>query len=65
MYDLKHGKAKPALVNRGTSSALTVGIIGALLPPATEKFDHFFGLADYAVSVAGGQILNNMMAAGR
>ena len=43
----------------------TIGIIGALLPPATEKFDHFFGLADYAVTVAGGQILNNMLAEGR
>ena len=40
----------------------TVGIIGALLPPATEKFDHFFGLADYAVSAAGGRILHNMLA---
>ena len=43
----------------------TIGIFGAILPPATEKFDHFFGLADYAVSVAGGQILNNMLAYGR
>lgn len=41
----------------------TVGIIGALLPPATEKNDHYFGLADYGVSVTGGQILNNMLAA--
>jgi hypothetical protein len=43
----------------------TIGIIGALMPPATEKFDHFFGLADYAVTVAGGTILNNMLAEGR
>ena len=43
----------------------TIGIVGALLPPATEEFDHFFGLADYAVTVAGGQILNNMLAFGR
>jgi hypothetical protein len=42
----------------------TVGILGALLPPATEKLDHLFGLADYAVTVAGGQILNNMIAFG-
>lgn len=41
----------------------TVGIIGALLPPATEKNDHYYGLADYGVTVAGGQILNNMLAA--
>ncbi|HYP25030.1 MAG TPA: M14 family zinc carboxypeptidase [Actinomycetota bacterium] len=40
----------------------TVGIFGAILPDPTEKYDHFYGLADYAVSVAGGQILNNMMA---
>jgi hypothetical protein len=40
----------------------TVGIFGAILPDPTEKYDHFFGLADYAVSVAGGQILNNMIA---
>jgi hypothetical protein len=39
----------------------TIGIIGALLPPATEKLDHLYGLADYAVSVAGGQILDNMI----
>ena len=43
----------------------TIGILGALLPRPTEEFDHFFGLADYGVSVAGGQILNNMLAAGR
>jgi hypothetical protein len=42
----------------------TVGIIGALLPPATEKFDHFYGLVDYAVSPAGGTILHNMLGAG-
>lgn len=40
----------------------TVGIFGAVLPDPTEKYDHFFGLADYAVTVAGGQILNNMIA---
>jgi hypothetical protein len=43
----------------------TVGIFGALLPKPTEKFDHFFGLANYAVTIAGGQILNNMIAFGR
>jgi len=43
----------------------TIGFIGALLPQPTEKFDHFFGLADYAVTVAGGQILNSMIAHGR
>lgn len=39
----------------------TVGIIGALLPRQTEKFDHLYGLADYAVTVSGGQILYNML----
>ena len=43
----------------------TVGIIGALLPKQTEKFDHLYGLADYAVTVAGGQILYNMLKFGR
>ena len=43
----------------------TIGIFGAVLPPATEKFDHLYGLADYAVTVAGGQILHNMIALGR
>ncbi len=43
----------------------TIGIIGALLPKQTEKFDHIYGIADYAVTVAGGQILNNMIALGR
>jgi hypothetical protein len=40
-----------------------IGIIGALLPPPTEKFPHFYGLADYGVTVTGGQILNNMLRA--
>jgi hypothetical protein len=40
----------------------TVGIFGAILPDPTERYDHFYGLADYAVTVAGGQILNNMIA---
>lgn len=39
----------------------TVGIFGAILPDPTERYDHFYGLADYAVTVAGGQILNNMI----
>lgn len=39
----------------------TIGIFGALLPDPTEAYDHWFGLADYAVTVAGGQILNNML----
>jgi hypothetical protein len=43
----------------------TIGIIGALLPQPTERFDHFYGLSGYAVSVAGGQVLNNMIALGR
>ncbi|MDQ3953313.1 MAG: hypothetical protein M3279_10190, partial [Actinomycetota bacterium] len=40
----------------------TVGVFGAVLPNPTERYDHFYGLADYAVTVAGGQILNNMIA---
>jgi hypothetical protein len=43
----------------------TIGIIGALLPQPTEKYDHLYGLADYALSVAGGQVLNNMIAFGK
>ena len=39
-----------------------IGIFGAVLPQPTEKYDHLYGLADYAVTVAGGQILNNMIA---
>jgi hypothetical protein len=39
----------------------TIGIFGAILPTATEKYDHLYGLSDYAVSVAGGQILQNMI----
>jgi hypothetical protein len=38
-----------------------IGILGALLPPATEKNAHHYGLADYGVTVTGGQILNNML----
>jgi hypothetical protein len=39
----------------------TIGIFGAVLPAATEKYPHLYGLADYAVTVAGGQILQNMI----
>ncbi|MEA2452938.1 MAG: hypothetical protein QOG04_1648 [Actinomycetota bacterium] len=39
----------------------TVRIIGALLPRASEGFDHFFGLSDYGVTVTGGTILNHML----
>ncbi len=39
----------------------TIGIFGAVLPKQTEKHDHFYGLADYGVTVAGGQILNNVI----
>lgn len=43
----------------------TIGIIGALLPQPTEKYDHLYGLAGYAVTVAGGQVLNNMIKFGK
>jgi hypothetical protein len=43
----------------------TLGIFSAILPDPTEKFDHFYGLADYGVTVTGGQILNNMIAFGK
>ena len=43
----------------------TIGIVGALLPQPTERFDHFYGLVDYAVSVAGGQVLENMIVHGK
>jgi Zinc carboxypeptidase len=43
----------------------TVGILGAVLPNPIEKYDHFYGLADYGVTVAGGQILNNMIKFGK
>lgn len=39
----------------------TIGIFGAILPNATEEHHHFYGLADYGVTVAGGQILNNII----
>ena len=51
-------------LGRAPLGAGTVGIVGALLPPQSEQFDHYFGLADYAVTVAGGQILDNMLALG-
>ena len=43
----------------------TIGIIGAALPRPTEKYHHFYGLTGYAVSVAGGQVLNNMIEYGK
>ena len=36
-----------------------IRIIGALLPMPTEKFDHPFGLADYALTYSGYQVLLN------
>lgn len=42
----------------------TIGFIGALLPQPTERYDHFYGLADYGVSVTGGIILNHMIREG-
>lgn len=39
----------------------TIAIYGAVLPQQTEKHDHFYGIADYGVTVAGGQILNNVI----
>ena len=39
----------------------TIGIIAALLPKQREKHHHFYGILDYGVTVAGGQILNNMI----
>ena len=53
----------PGTGGMGFLLTIIVGIIGALLPPATEQFPHHYGLADYAVTVTGGQILNNMLAA--
>jgi hypothetical protein len=69
----KAGGKRLAFVGEESRTALgrmklgrgTIGIFGAILPQPTEKFDHFYGLADYAVSVAGGQILQNMITAGR
>jgi zinc carboxypeptidase len=43
----------------------SIGIFGAILPTATEKYDHLYGLADYAITVAGGQILDHMIGYGR
>ena len=43
----------------------TVAIYGAVLPKQTEKHDHFYGIADYGVTVAGGQILNNVIRFGK
>lgn len=43
----------------------TIGIIGALLPQPTEKYDHLYGLAGYAVTIAGGQVLENMIKFGK
>ncbi|HYN36542.1 MAG TPA: hypothetical protein VEV82_06150 [Actinomycetota bacterium] len=39
----------------------TLAIFGAILPDPTEAHDHFYGLADYGVTIAGGQILNNVI----
>jgi hypothetical protein len=38
-----------------------IRIIGALLPNPTEKFDHPFGLGNYALTYAGYQVLNNSL----
>jgi len=38
-----------------------IRVIGALLPNPTKKFDHPFGLANYALTYAGYQVLNNSL----
>jgi hypothetical protein len=38
-----------------------VRFVGALLPMPTEAFDHPFGLANYALTYSGYQMLKNMM----
>lgn len=43
----------------------TIGFLGAVLPQPTERFDHFYGLASYGVTVTGGIILNHMIREGR
>ena len=48
-------------LGRMTFGQGTVGIFGAILPPPTEQNEHLYGLADYGVTVTGGQILNNML----
>jgi hypothetical protein len=50
-------------LGRMTLGQGTVGIFGAILPPPTEQNEHLYGLADYGVTVTGGQILNNMLEA--
>ncbi|MPZ69191.1 MAG: hypothetical protein GEU71_06630 [Actinobacteria bacterium] len=39
----------------------TIRIIGALLPMPTDEFDHPFGLASYALTYSGYQILKNVL----
>jgi hypothetical protein len=43
----------------------TVSFIGALLPQPVEYNQHLYGLGDYGVTVTGGHILNQMIAAGK
>ncbi|MGH2734329.1 MAG: hypothetical protein ACRDKZ_02015, partial [Actinomycetota bacterium] len=38
-----------------------IRFIGALLPMPTDKFDHPFGLADYALTYSGYQLLQNAL----
>ncbi|MGH2748474.1 MAG: M14 family zinc carboxypeptidase [Actinomycetota bacterium] len=38
-----------------------VRILGALLPMPTDRFDHPFGLANYALTYSGYQLLNNVL----
>jgi hypothetical protein len=46
--ELAHGEGK-------------IAIFGAILPTQNESDPHLFGLADYAPSVAGGQVLHTML----
>jgi hypothetical protein len=39
----------------------SIAIFGAVLPTQTETNPHLFGLADYGVTVAGGQVLNRIL----
>jgi len=38
-----------------------IRIIGALLPNPTKRFDHPYGVADYALTYSGYQLLKNSL----
>jgi hypothetical protein len=39
----------------------SIAVFGAILPQPTEENPHLYGLADYGVTITGGEVLHTML----